>query len=166
MRILLAIHSIDLNTPEFYDYMEKQLRQDPKTFLLFLGMRNVDRQLLGPLRKRFRESKDNFFYISSRKKDGAMGNFADFATYKASFSRVLKKLQEKCGSRERVEVISFGGAATVCYKDISLPAHKAIWKAFEGRKIRSTTFLPLVYGRKKLKKSTLRTLFGKIRRRK
>ncbi len=152
MKILLAIHPAGLNTQTFYTFWERQIKKDKNTFLLYFhSSRNFSKMTRLNIREAPVSLKKNSVAILPRRsKKGESVATETFPPYESSLSRVLERLKKKLGSRERIEVISFGGDASLCYKGINLSAHRKIQEAF-GRKrvVRNRTFLPLVYGRPK-----------------
>jgi len=74
-----------------------------------------------------------------------------FNAYKESFLKRITLLRKKRKRGEPIEVVSFGGAHGYCYKNISLPAHRALKRAF-GKNVHSQrTYLPFIYPRPKVR---------------
>lgn len=112
---------------------------------------------MASIAKKFSKFEKNFVPIEPKLKAVPGWTEADFMPYRESFLKALGPLKGKCGKKEKIEVISFGGAADVCYKKISLPVHKELARLFGQEKlIAQRTYLPLVYAKPCPKKTVFK----------
>ncbi len=143
MRIVLDIHMGLLMSEETLQrLLEHQFKQDPKTYYLLFPMSSLQKEILKDLAKKFPAQRDKFIFVKP------IGDYAArpwFSPYEKEFLKIVNSLVKKCGAREMVNVISFGGDKDICYATIAPEAKKAIVEAFKGREVREYHYRPLIH---------------------
>ena len=137
MNIVLAIHPLIGSAPESLKIVRDLIRSDPNTFVFHFPTQSKKEDLQFQRLKKFMRPGH---FISLR-------TFSTrFDNYEADFLRKLKDVKLKLNPEELVNIISFGGHADVCYKNISPGAIEAVTKIF-GKSVASIeTKLKGVYG--------------------
>jgi len=142
MQLVLAVHPLD--TEATARFLQRQFQKDPLTYVVFFDfpdyVGNLEKNSFSRIRKQFPGRKKQFTQI----KPEGRANMVEYAAYQEAFMRVLDRIQERLGKR-RLKYVSFGGAASVCYKSIEPKAYAEAKERFGERMVRERAYLPLCW---------------------
>jgi len=141
MKLIINIHDT-VNKPNVASFVARTLKQNPDAYYLYFPWIDITGKEMEKVSQKFPRAQERSFLIAPKEKMQHR-----FEPYNASLTNALAILAEKRKRGELVEVVLFGGSASVCYRNICPNVVEQLYKTFGRTNVIARSHLPLIYGR-------------------
>ncbi len=149
MDIIVNIHPLRYMAKIYINYLRSKFAENPKTFfIVFPIVREKQPRAKNMMRwlSSWGLPRENLFVAEIPK---GMTDFRHIESYEESFLKIIESIKSRAPKNEKVNVITMGGHAKVCYADLNEPVHKAIEEVFGKERMgKRYTDLRFVWGKK------------------